>query len=387
MNNYPDYYAIERLLTEEEKLARNSARQFVDDRILPVIAEHHRSATFPKELIAELGQLGFLGPTLPEKYGCAGMNNVVYGLIMQELERGDSAVRSFASVQGALVMYPIYTFGTEDQKMKWLPQLAAGTKIGCFGLTEPDHGSDPGNMETTARSEGDHFVINGSKMWITNGTMADIAVVWAKLEGKVRGFLIETSTPGFQANKIEGKFSLRASDTAELVFDDCKIPKKNLLPETDGLKSPLQCLTQARYGIAWGSVGAAIACYQAALDYAQTRTQFEKPLAGFQLTQQKLVSMLNEITKAQLLTWHLAKLKDEKIMKHTQVSLAKRNNVHEAIKIARTARSILGANGISDEYCVIRHMLNLESVYTYEGTHEIHTLIVGENITGHSAFV
>jgi len=382
----PDYYQLNELLSEEEKMARDTGRQFVEEKCLPIIAEHHRKASFPVELIPQMGEIGLLGPTMPEEYGGAGMNNIAYGLIMQELERGDSSIRSFASVQSGLVIYPIFTFGSVPQKQKWLPELVAGQKIGCFGLTEPDFGSNPGGMKTTARKSHGGYLLNGTKMWITNGNMADIAVVWAKLDDRIRGFLVEKGTKGFHTNSVEGKFSLRASDTAELVFEDCEIPEENILPESDGLKSPLMCLTQARYGIVWGCLGAAMACYDEALRYAQTRIQFDRPIAAYQLTQQKLVEMLTEITKGQLLAYHLGKLKDNKKMKATHVSLAKRNNVHEALRIARAARSILGANGIVDEYQVIRHMLNLETVYTYEGTHEIHTLIVGQDITGFAAF-
>jgi len=381
-----DYYRLNDLLSEEEKLARSSSRQFSEDLVLPVIQEYHRKAEFPKQLIKEMGNLGFLGITFPEEYGCAGMNYTAYGLIMQELERGDSAIRSFASVQNSLVMYPIYKFGTEEQKQKWLPQLASGNKIGCFGLTESDFGSNPGGMLTIAEKTNKGFKLNGSKMWITNGTIADIAVVWAKLENKVRGFLVEKGTKGFGTNIIEGKFSLRASNTAELIFEDCEIPKENLLPLSDGLKSPLKCLTQARFGIAWGAIGAAMACYNEVLNYTKTRIQFDKPIASFQIVQQKLVYMVTEITKAQLLALQMAKLQNENKIKHTHVSMAKRNNVDMALKIARIARGMLGANGISDEYNTIRHMLNLESVSTYEGTHDIHTLIIGEDITGISAF-
>jgi len=381
-----DYYRLNDLLSEEEKLARSSSRQFSEDLVLPVIQEYHRKAEFPKQLIKEMGNLGFLGVTFPEEYGCAGMNYTVYGLIMQELERGDSAIRSFASVQNSLVMYPIYKFGTEEQKQKWLPQLASGNKIGCFGLTESDFGSNPGGMLTIAEKTNKGFKLNGSKMWITNGTIADIAVIWAKLENKVRGFLVEKGTKGFGTNIIEGKFSLRASNTAELIFEDCEIPKENLLPLSDGLKSPLKCLTQARFGIAWGAIGAAMACYNEVLNYTKTRIQFDKPIASFQIVQQKLVYMVTEITKAQLLALQMAKLQNENKIKHTHVSMAKRNNVDMALKIARIARGMLGANGISDEYNTIRHMLNLESVSTYEGTHDIHTLIIGEDITGISAF-
>lgn len=381
-----DYYQLTNLLSEEEKLIQNTARQFVEDKFIPIVTEYHRVGEFPVEIVKQLGELGFLGSTLPEEYGGAGLNNIAYGLIMQELERGDSGLRSFASVQGGLVIYPIYTFGSEEQKTKWLQSLISGYKIGCFGLTEPDFGSNPAGMKTTARKTSGGYRINGTKMWITNGSLADVAVVWAKLDDTIRGFLVEKGTPGFQVQTIKGKFSLRASDTAELVFDECEIPEENILPDTDGLKSPLKCLTQARYSIAWGTVGAAMACYDTALKYAQSRIQFDRPIAAYQLTQDKLVYMVTEITKAQLLNYHLAKLKDEQKMRSTHVSMAKRNNVEESLKIARMARSILGANGISDEYPVIRHMLNLETVSTYEGTHEIHTLILGEDITGLAAY-
>ncbi len=381
-----DYYQLSDLLNEEEKLVQTTARQFVEEKYIPIIGEYHRRGEFPVEIVHQLGELGFLGSTLPEAHGGAGLNSIAYGLIMQELERGDSGLRSFASVQGGLAIYPIFTFGSEEQKAKWLKPLTAGEKIGCFGLTEPDFGSNPAGMKTTATKTSEGYVLNGSKMWITNGSLADVAVVWAKLDNTIRGFLVEKNTPGFEANTIKGKFSLRASDTAELVFDDCEIPAENILPESEGLKSPLKCLTQARYSIAWGSIGSAMACYDTALKYAQSRVQFDRPIAGYQLTQEKLVHMLTEITKAQFLNYQLAKLKDEHKMKPTQVSLAKRNNVAQSLEIARMARSILGANGISDEYPVIRHMLNLETVSTYEGTHEIHTLILGEDITGIPAY-
>ena len=381
-----DYYNLSRLLSDEEKLAQKTARQFVEQKYLPLIIEYHRQGEFPTEIIPQLGELGFLGSTLPVTIGGAGLNNVAYGLIMQELERGDSGLRSFVSVQGGLVIYPIYTFGSDEQKQKWLPGLISGKKVGCFGLTEPDFGSNPAGMKTTALKTSHGYRLNGSKMWITNGSLADIAVVWAKLDGTIRGFLVEKGTPGFEANKIKGKYSLRASDTAELIFNDCEIPAENILAGSDGLKSPLKCLTQARFSIAWGSIGAAMACYDEALKYAQSRIQFDRPIAAYQLTQEKLVDMVTEITKSQLLAFHLAKLKDENRLKPTQVSLAKRNNVEQSLKIARMARSILGANGISDEYQVIRHLLNLETVYTYEGTHEIHTLIIGEDITGYAAY-
>jgi glutaryl-CoA dehydrogenase len=381
-----DYYEIDGLLSQEEKLVRETIRKFVSDKIIQIIEKHNRECTFPIQLVPEMGELGIFGATLPAKYGCAGMNNVAYGLVMQELERGDSGIRSFASVQSALVMYPIYAFGSEDQKDFWLPKLARGEKIGCFGLTEPDHGSDPGGMITHAVRRNDGFLLNGAKMWITNGTIADLAVVWAKLDGEVNGFLVEKGTKGFTAPEMRGKHSLRASVTSELVFEDCLIPEKNLLPNGKGLKSPLMCLTQARYGIAWGTVGAAMACYHTALDYAKSRIQFDRPIASFQLVQNKLVYMLTEITKAQLLCLQLGRLKDQGRARHTQVSLAKRNNVDVALEIARLARDILGANGILDEYPVMRHMANLESVKTYEGTHDIHTLIIGDDITGIPAY-
>jgi glutaryl-CoA dehydrogenase len=379
-----DYYEVEGLLSEEERMMRDLARAFTDEQILPIIIRHFREGTFPTGLVRKMGELGFLGANL-RGYECAGINNVAYGLILQELERGDSGVRSFASVQGSLVMYPIHTFGSEAQKQRWLPRLAAGEAVGCFGLTEPDFGSDPGNMATKAVRVGSEYVLNGTKLWITNGSIADVAVVWAKLDGVIRGFLVEKGTPGFSARDIHGKHSMRASVTSELSFQDCRIPADTLLPGSDGLRSPLSCLNQARYGIAWGAVGAAMACYQAALTYSRSRIQFGKPIASFQLVQQKLVHMLTEITKAQLLCLQLGRLKDAGRLRHTQVSLAKRNNVVAALEIARLAREIHGANGIVDEYPVIRHMLNLESVFTYEGTHDIHTLILGRDITGISA--
>ncbi len=381
-----DYYNIDGLLSEEEILTRDTVREFVDDTIVPVIERHNRAGTFPRELVPKMAELGMFGSTLPAKYGCAEMNNVAYGLVMQELERGDSGVRSFASVQSALVMYPIYTFGSEEQKDCWLPKLAGGEKIGCFGLTEPDYGSNPGGMITRAEEKSDRYVLNGAKMWITNGTIADVAVVWAKMNGVVHGFLVERGTKGYTAPEMTGKLSLRASVTSELIFSDCEIPKENRLPKTDGLRAPLMCLNQARYGIAWGAIGAAMACYRAALDYAKSRIQFGKPIASFQMTQEKLVYMLTEITKAQLLCLQLGRLKDQNKLRFQQVSLAKRNNVAQALEIARVAREILGANGILDEYPVMRHSANLESVKTYEGTHEMHTLIVGEDITGIPAF-
>jgi len=379
-----DYYEIEGLFSEEERMIRDVARAFTDEQILPIITPHFREGTFPVELVRKMGALGFLGANL-QGYGCAGIGNVAYGLIMQELERGDSGVRSFASVQGSLVMYPIQAFGSEAQKEHWLPRLAAGEAVGCFGLTEPDSGSDPGNMATKAVRVGGEYILNGTKLWITNGSVADIAVVWAKLDGVVRGFLVERGRPGFTARDLHGKFSMRASVTSELAFQECRIPAENLLSNSDGLRSPLSCLNQARYGIAWGAVGAAMACYQTALEYSRQRIQFGKPIASYQLVQQKLVHMVTEVTKAQLLCLQLGRLKDAGRLRHTQVSLAKRNNVAAALGIARAARDILGANGIVDEYPAIRHLLNLESVYTYEGTHDIHTLIVGRDITGISA--
>lgn len=388
MNNFNgiDYYNIHDLLTDEEKLVQLSVREFVSSEIIPIIEKHYREGTFPHEVISRLGELGVFGITLPEKYGCANLNNVAYGLAMQELERGDSGLRSFASVQSSLVMYPIFTFGSEEQKLKWLPKLASGEKIGCFGLTEPDYGSNPGGMITNAKKVDGGYILNGAKMWITNGTLADVAVVWAKLDGNIKGFLVEKGSDGFTAPEMKGKHSLRASVTSELIFQDVFIPEDNLLPESNGLKSPLMCLNQARFGIAWGVIGSMMAVYDSALNYAKSRIQFSRPIAGYQLTQKKLVEILTEITKAQLLNYRLAVLKDQGKVKHTQISMAKRNNCEVALNAARTAREILGANGILDEYPVMRHSANLESVKTYEGTHEMHTLIIGENITGISAF-
>ena len=381
-----DFFDVDSLLSEEERLTRDSVREWVDRRFMPVITKHHRDGTFPMDLVPELGELGVFGANI-NGYGCAGLNNVAYGLIMQELERGDSGLRSFVSVQGALVMFPILAYGTEAQKDYWLPKLATGEKIGCFGLTEPDHGSDPGGMKTRARKQGDNWVLNGAKMWITNGTIADVAVVWAKDdEGTIRGFLVETDRPGFQAPEMKGKFSLRASITSELVFEDVVIPDSNRLPNVEGLKGPLGCLTQARYGISWGAQGAAMACYESSLNYAKTRIQFDKPLASFQLIQAKISDMVCEIVKAQLLSLQLGRLKDSGTYNFGQVSLAKMNNVNIALEIARNARDLHGANGITDEYPVIRHMLNLESVKTYEGTHDIHRLIVASAVTGVQAF-
>lgn len=381
-----DYYNLDDILKDEEKAIRESIRDFVNIEVLPIIEKYNQEMKFPMQLIPKLAELGVFGPTLPAEYGGMGINNVAYGLIMQELERGDSGIRSFASVQSGLVMYPIYTFGNEVQKKYWLPKLASGEKIGCFGLTEPDFGSNPGGMITKAEKVKDGFLLNGAKMWITNGTIADVAVVWAKLDGKVMGFIVEKGTKGFTAPEMKGKLSLRASVTSELVFEDCLIPSENILQGSDGLKSPLMCLTQARYGIAWGVVGLAMECYNSALNYSLTRKQFGKPIASFQITQEKLAIMLTEITKAQLLVYHLAKLKDSGKMRPQQVSLAKRNNCEMAKNIASMAREIFGANGILDEYPVMRHLNNIESVKTYEGTHEMHTLILGEDITGISAF-
>jgi glutaryl-CoA dehydrogenase len=381
-----DYYNIESLLSEEEIMIRNTVREFVSDKVIPIIEEYNRKSEFPMQLIPQMGELGLFGSNLPQKYGCAEMNNVAYGLVMQELERGDSGLRSFVSVQSALVMYPIFAFGNDDQKNYWLPLLASGEKIGCFGLTEPDYGSNPGGMVTKAEKVDGGFRVNGAKMWITNGTIADVAVVWAKLDGIVRGFLVEKSFVGFTAPEMKGKHSLKASVTSELIFDNVFVPDMNLLPKTEGLKNALMCLNQARYGIAWGVVGSMMACYDAALNYAKTRIQFSKPIAAYQMTQEKLVFILTEITKSQLLNLQLGRMKDSGTMKHTQVSLAKRNNCEKALEIARISREIFGANGILDEYPVMRHSANLESVKTYEGTHEMHTLIVGEDITGFPAY-
>ncbi len=381
-----DYYNLDDLLSQDEIMVRDTVREFVNENVLPVIEKHYRAGTFPMGLVPQMAELGLFGATLPAKYGCAEMNNVAYGLVMQELERGDSAIRSFASVQSALVMYPIYKFGSEKQKDFWLPKLAGGNAIGCFGLTEPDFGSNPSGMITRAECRDGGYVLNGAKMWITNGTIADVAVVWAKLDGEIRGFLVEKGTRGFNAPEMTGKHSLRASVTSELVFQDCFVPEGNILLLSNGLKSPLMCLSQARYGIAWGAVGSAMACYETALNYSKSRIQFGKPIGSFQMVQEKLVYMITEITKAQLLCLQLGRLKDQNKATFTQISLAKRNNVYHALEIARLARDILGANGILDEYPVMRHMANLESVKTYEGTHDIHTLIIGEDITGLSAY-
>jgi glutaryl-CoA dehydrogenase len=385
MPSATDLYRIDHLLTEEERLVRDTVRTFVREHVLPSIGAHFEAGTFPHELIPMIGEMGLLGMHL-EGYGCAGMSAVNYGLACQELEAGDSGLRSFVSVQGSLAMFPIWSFGSEEQKQRWLPGMARGEIIGCFGLTEPDSGSDPGSMLTTARRDGDSYILNGTKMWITNGSIANVAVVWARTADGVRGFLVERGTPGFSTSDIHHKVSLRASITSELHFEDCRIPAKNMLPNVRGLRGPLSCLDEARYGIAWGAMGAARACYETALEYAQTRVQFKRPIASFQLVQQKLVIMATELVKGQLLALQLGRLKDEGLLHPVQISLAKRNNVREALKTAREARALLGANGITLEYPVSRHMNNLESVFTYEGTDDIHTLIIGQAITGQNAF-
>ncbi|HEY8793470.1 MAG TPA: acyl-CoA dehydrogenase family protein [Gemmatimonadaceae bacterium] len=387
-----DFFDIDSALSEEERAVRASVRQFVDERILPIIGNCYVEGRFPKEIIPGLAELGVFGANLPEEYGCAGLNNVAYGLIMQELERGDSGIRSFASVQGALAMYPIFAFGSDEQKKHYLPKMAAGEIIGCFGLTEPDFGSNPSGMISMANEQADgSWILNGAKMWITNGSQAKIAIVWAKTNGdksdkSIRGFIVPTDTPGFTAKDQKGKLSLRASDTSELVFQDVRLPKDAILPESGGIKSPLMCLTQARYGISWGVIGAAMACYEEALAYSTSRVMFDKAIGGFQLQQQRLATMLTEIVKAQLVSLHLGRLKDAGKFTPQQVSLAKRNNCDIATNVAREARRLLGANGILAEYGAMRHMANLESVYTYEGTHDIHTLILGQAVTGLSAF-
>jgi glutaryl-CoA dehydrogenase len=383
-----DFIDFDSQLNDEEKLVRRTAREFVDKEVLPIIEKHNREATFPMHLVPLLGELGFFGANL-QGYGCAGMSNVAYGLVTQELERGDSGLRSFVSVQSALVMYPIYAFGSAAQKDKWLPLLQTGQAIGCFGLTEPQFGSNPGGMLTRAVKNGNKYVLNGEKMWITNGSLADVAVVWAKSEDdQVRGFLVEKGAPGYKAWTVHGKWSLRASVTSGLALSDCEIPEGNLLPGVTGLRGPLSCLNQARYGIGWGALGAAMACYDTALQYAKTRKQFAgKPIASHQLVQEKLAWMITEIVKGQLLALHVGRLKDKGKADASHISMLKMNNVGIALDTARKARDILGANGIVDDYCIMRHMNNLESVYTYEGTNDIHKLIIGEKITGISAFV
>ena len=393
-----DFLNLDVSLTEEEQLVRRTARDFVDENVVPIIEDCFREGRFPRELVPLMGELGFYGANL-EGYGCAGMSNVEYGLVMQELERGDSGLRSFVSVQSALVMYPIFTFGSEEQKQTWLPALASGEKLGCFGLTEPGFGSNPAGMTTHARKDGGEYILNGEKMWITSGSIADVAVIWARLEGEsgenseddnaesVRGFLVETNRPGFTARDIHGKWSLRASVTSGLTLEDVRVPAANLLPGATSLKSALMCLNQARYGISWGAIGAAMDCYSTALNYAKTRKQFRnQPIASHQLVQEKLVWMASEIAKAQLLSLHVGRLKDAGTAGHQHISMAKRNNVWMALECARLARDILGANGVTEDYPIMRHSMNLESVKTYEGTHDIHTLILGQNLTGMAAY-
>ncbi|TFG45799.1 MAG: acyl-CoA dehydrogenase [Gemmatimonadales bacterium] len=386
-----DFYDVDSLLSEEERAVRDTVRAWVEEHLMPIIGDAYIEGEFPKQLIPGMADLGFFGANLPEEYGCAGLNNVSYGLIMQELERGDSGIRSFASVQGALVMYPIFAFGSEEQKKHWLPRLASGEEIGCFGLTEPDYGSNPGGMITTAKETTDGWLLNGAKMWITNGSQATVSIIWAKTGAiddtkSIRGFIVPASTKGYTAKDQKGKLSLRASDTSEIVLQDCLVPKDAILPKSGGIKSPLMCLTQARYGIAWGGIGAAMACYDEALSYSKERIMFGKPIGQTQLQQSRLAEMLTEITKAQLLTLQLGRLKDRGTMTPDQVSLAKRNNINMACEAAREARRLLGANGILAEYHSMRHMANLESVYTYEGTHDMHTLILGQAVTGLPAF-
>jgi glutaryl-CoA dehydrogenase len=384
-----DFLHLDPSFTEDELLVRKTARDFVEDNLAPIVEECYRTERFPRELVPLMGELGFFGANL-EGYGCAGMSNVEYGLVMQELERGDSGFRSFVSVQSGLVMYPIYTFGSDEQKNTWLPAMASGEKLGCFGLTEPGFGSNPGGMTTTARKLGDEYILNGEKLWITSGTISDVAVIWAKVEeegGRVRGFLVETDRPGFTAYDVHGKWSLRASITSGLSLQEVHVPATALMPGSGGLKSPLMCLNQARYGISWGAIGAAMDCYSTALQYAKTRKQFHgQPIASHQLVQEKLVWMLSEISKAQLLSLHVGRLKDAGTVSHEHISMAKRNNVWMALETARLARDILGANGITDDYPIMRHMMNLESVKTYEGTHDIHTLILGQSATGIAAY-
>jgi len=380
-----DFYNLDAQFSEDERMVRDLVRAWVEEKIIPIIEGHCRAGTFPMELVPEIGEMGLLGCNMTG-YGCAGMSNVAYGLVCQELERGDSGLRSFVSVQGSLAMFPIWKFGTEEQKQKYLPGMASAELIGCFGLTEPDFGSNPGGMLTKAVDDGDSYVLNGAKMWITNGTIADVAIVWAKLDGDIRGFIVEKDDPGFSAPEMHGKHSLKASVTSELVFQDCRIPKDRILPDVRGLRGPFSCLNNARFGISWGALGAAMACYHSAKDYSLSRIQFDKPIASFQLIQNKLAFMLREITKGQLLALHLGRMKDDGTLFAEQISLAKMNNVDIALQIARMSRDIHGANGVLDEYPVMRHMANLESVYTYEGTHDIHNLILGRWITGIQAF-
>jgi len=383
----PDYYNLDELLTDEHKLVRDAAREWVKREVSPIIEDYAQKAEFPKQIIKGLADIGAFGPYIPEEYGGAGLDQISYGLIMQEIERGDSGVRSTASVQSSLVMYPIWKYGNEEQRMKYLPKLASGEFMGCFGLTEPDHGSNPSGMTTHFKDKGDHYLLNGAKMWISNAPFADIAVVWAKDEsGRIHGLIVERGMEGFTTPETHNKWSLRASSTGELIFDNVKVPKENLLPNKSGLGAPLGCLDSARYGIAWGAIGAAMDCYDTALRYAKERIQFDKPIAGTQLQQKKLAEMITEITKAQLLTWRLGVLRNEGKATTSQISMAKRNNVNMAIEIAREARQILGAMGITGEYSIMRHMMNLESVITYEGTHDIHLLITGLDITGIPAF-
>jgi glutaryl-CoA dehydrogenase len=384
-----DFIGFDALLDDDERMVRDMARRFIEDQLIPIIEDCNREGRFPRELVPQMGELGFFGANL-HGYNCAGMSNVAYGLVMQEFERGDSGIRSFVSVQSALVMYPIYTFGSEEQKSYWLPLLASGEKLGCFGLTEPDFGSNPGGMRTRAVKDGDDYVLNGEKMWITSGSIADVAIVWAKVkdeDDRVRGFLVETNRPGFLAHDVHGKWSLRASVTSGLSLQDVRIPAKNLLPESGGLKSPLMCLNQARYGISWGAIGAAMSCYDTALQYSLDRKQFrDQPIASHQLIQEKLTWMISEISKAQLLSLHVGRMKDAGTLSHEHISMAKRNNVWMALECARMARDVLGAAGITDDYPVMRHMMNLESVKTYEGTHDIHALIIGQSVTGIAAY-
>lgn len=383
----PDYYLLDELLSDEHKMVRDAAREWVKREVSPIIEDYAQKAEFPKQIINGLAEIGAFGPYIPEQYGGAGLDQISYGLIMQEIERGDSGVRSTASVQSSLVMYPIWKYGNEEQRMKYLPKLASGEFMGCFGLTEPDYGSNPGGMVTNFKDKGDHYLLNGAKMWISNAPFADIAVVWAKDEaGRIHGLIVERGMEGFTTPETHNKWSLRASATGELIFDNVKVPKENLLPNKSGLGAPLGCLDSARYGIAWGAIGAAMDCYDTALRYAQERIQFDKPIAATQLQQKKLAEMITEITKAQLLTWRLGVLRNEGKATTAQISMAKRNNVDMAINIAREARQILGGMGITGEYSIMRHMMNLESVITYEGTHDIHLLITGMDITGHAAF-